>query len=102
MSISAASFASFARSAGLRRSTTWGVDLVCRAQAIGQCLQLIAAAGGQHDMGAFFGERLGGGRADALRCARDQDALAAQMEIHGITRLRMGCVWLDFVVGRNC
>jgi len=41
----------------------------------------------QPEMSAFFGERLGGGRADTLRGAGDQDAFAAQMEIHGITLL---------------
>ena len=57
------------------------------AQALGERLQLIAAAGGKPDMTAFLGENLRGGRADALRCAGYQDALAAQMEIHGMARL---------------
>ena len=61
-----------------------GVDLVRRAQPFGQRLQLIAAAGGQKEMATFLGEGFGGGGADALRCAGDQDALAAQMKIHGI------------------
>jgi hypothetical protein len=76
-------------SSGLRRSTTCGVDLVRRAQALGQRLQLIAAAGGKAEMAAFFGKGFGGGRTDAFRCAGDQDALAAQMEVHGIA-LSMG------------
>ena len=63
-----------------------GADLVGRAQALGQRLQLIAAAGREHDVTAFLGEGLGGGSANALRCAGDQDTLAAQMQIHGITR----------------
>jgi hypothetical protein len=37
-------------------------------------------------MTAFFGKGFGRRRADALRCAGDQDAFAAQMKIHGITR----------------
>jgi hypothetical protein len=41
---------------------------------------LIAAAGGKKQMATF----LGGGSTDALRCAGDQNALAAQMKIHGI------------------
>jgi hypothetical protein len=36
-------------------------------------------------MTAFFGKRFGGGRANTLGSAGDEDALAAQMEIHGIT-----------------
>ncbi|MGY4291054.1 hypothetical protein ACVWXO_010320 [Bradyrhizobium sp. LM2.7] len=47
-----------------------------RAQALGQRLELIAAAGGEQQMAAFLGERLGGGCADALGRAGDQDALA--------------------------
>jgi len=43
-----------------------GVDLVGRAQAVGEGFQLIATAGGQPDVGAFLGKGLGGGRADAL------------------------------------
>ena len=61
-----------------------GVDLVRRSQAFGECLQLIAAAGGQKQMATFLGEGFGGGGTDALRCAGDQNALAAQMQIHGI------------------
>jgi hypothetical protein len=38
-------------------------------------------------MATFLGKGLGGGSTDALRCAGDQDALAAQMEIHGIALL---------------
>ena len=64
-----------------------GVDLVRRSQALGQRLELIAAAGGQQQMAAFLGEGFGGRGADALRCAGDQDALAAQMKIHGICSL---------------
>ncbi len=64
-----------------------GVDLMGEAQAFGERLQLVAAAGREPDMAAFFGKGFGGGRANALRCACYQDALAAQMEIHGITRL---------------
>jgi hypothetical protein len=37
-------------------------------------------------MTTFFGKSFGGGGADALRCTGDEDALAAQMQIHGITR----------------
>ena len=68
-----------------------GVDLVRRAQPLGQRLQLIAAAGGEPQMAAFLGKGFGGGRANALRCAGDQDALAAQMQIHGIARLDGRC-----------
>ena len=64
-----------------------GVDLVRRAQAVGQRLQLIAAAGGEQEMAAFLGKGFGGGRANALGGAGDQDALAAQMQVHGISRL---------------
>src|SRR6185437_359761 len=60
-----------------------GVDLVRLAQPLGQRLELVAAARRQHQMRAFLGKRFGGGRADALRCAGDQDALAAQMKVHG-------------------
>jgi hypothetical protein len=48
---------------------------------------LIAAAGRKPEMSTFFGKSLGSGCADAFRCAGDQDALAAQMKIHGVTRL---------------
>ena len=76
-----------------------GVDLVRRAQPLGERLQLVAAAGGEPEMAAFLGEGFGGGRADALRCAGDEDALAAQMQIHGITR----CMGRSVdVVGGNC
>ena len=66
--MSEASFASRAISSALRRSTTCarGVDLVGRAQALGERLQLIAAAGGEAEMAAFFGKGFGRGRADAL------------------------------------
>jgi hypothetical protein len=70
MSISEASLASLAMSSGL--------------QPLGERLQLIAAAGGQHYMSAFLGERFGGRSPNALGRAGDQDALAAQMKIHGI------------------
>src|SRR5205085_9765918 len=63
------------------------VDLMGRAEPLGNRLQLIAAAGGKPDMSAFFGECFGSGRADAFRCACDQDTFAAQMEIHEISRL---------------
>lgn len=42
------------------------VDLVRRAQPLGQRLELIAVAGGEQEVSAFFGERFGGGFADAL------------------------------------
>src|ERR1700676_3489343 len=58
-----------------------------RAQPLAERLQLIAAAGRQPQMAAFFGEGFGGGRTNALRCAGDQDALATQMQIHGIFSL---------------
>ena len=61
-------------------------DLVRRAQPLGQRLQLLAVAGGQHDVAAFLGKGFGRSRANALGGAGDQDALAAQMQIHGITR----------------
>jgi hypothetical protein len=67
------------------------VDLVRRTQAVGERLQLIAAAGGEEQMTAFLGKGFGGRGADALRCAGDEDALAAQMQIHGITRCSGGC-----------
>ena len=62
-------------------------DLVRGAQALAQRLQLLAVAGGQHDVAAFLGEGFGGGGANALGGAGDQDALAAQMQIHGNSRL---------------
>jgi hypothetical protein len=55
-----------------------------RSQPLGQSLQLVAAAGRKHEMATFFGKGFGGRRTNALRCACDQDALAAQMQIHGI------------------
>ena len=58
-----------------------------RAQPFGQRLQRIAAAGREQQMAAFLGEGFGGGGTYALRCARNQDALAAQMQIHGSSRL---------------
>jgi hypothetical protein len=63
-----------------------GIDLMSRSQAFGQRLQLLAAARREPEMSAFFGKGFGGSRADALRCAGDQHALAAQMEVHGIAR----------------
>ena len=95
--MSAASFASLAMILRLAQVDDMGggVDLMRRAQPLGQRLQLIAAAGGEPEMAAFLGKGLGGGRANALRGAGDQDALAAQMKIHGIARLigrrLMGC-----------
>jgi hypothetical protein len=49
---------------------------------------------------AFLGKGFGGRRANALRCAGDQDAFAAQMKIHGNTLL-MGDIlggweWMNF------
>ena len=58
-------------------------DLVRGAQPLGQRFQLLAVAGGQHDVAAFLGKGFGRGRANALGGAGDQDALAAQMQIHG-------------------
>ena len=63
------------------------VDLVLRAQAIGQRLQRVAAAGGKAKVAAFLGEGFGGGRANALGGAGDENAFAAQMQVHGNTRL---------------
>ncbi|MGY3150445.1 hypothetical protein ACVWYQ_007444 [Bradyrhizobium sp. USDA 3397] len=63
-----------------------GVDLVRGAQTVGQRLELIAATRREEEMRAFLGEGLGGGCANALGRAGDQDALAAQMQIHGGTR----------------
>src|SRR3984893_7610759 len=56
------------------------------AQPIGERLQLIATARCEPEVAAFFGKGFGGGRANALRGAGDEDALAAQMQIHGTTR----------------
>ena len=67
-----------------------GADLVRRAQPLGERLQLLAVAGGQHDVAAFLGKGFGRGRANALGGAGDQDALAAQMQIHGNSRLGEG------------
>ena len=53
-------------------------------------------------MAAFLGKGFGGGRANALRCAGDQDALAAQMQIHGITRLSWERSDWDVAVNFNC
>src|ERR1041385_5135564 len=59
------------------------VDLVLRAQAISERLQRVAAAGGKATVAAFLGEGLGGGRANAFGGAGDENALAAQMQVHG-------------------
>ena len=64
-----------------------GVDLVGGAQPVGQRLQRIAAAGGEKQVAAFLGKGFGGGRANAFGRAGDEDALAAQMQIHGIFSL---------------
>jgi hypothetical protein len=72
-----------------------GVDLMYRSQTLGERLQLIAAAGGKAEMTAFLGKGLGGGRANALGGAGDQDALSAQMEIHG-GALLIGGSWGNF------
>src|SRR4029078_4598112 len=82
MSMSAASLARFARSSGLRTYTPWAVapllrvaqlhdmagraDLVRGAQPLGKRFQLLAVAGGQHDVAAFLGKGFGRGRAHAL------------------------------------
>src|SRR5437879_5559590 len=58
-----------------------------RAQPVGQRLQLIAAAGGKPEVAAFLGKGFGGGGTNALGRAGDEDALAAQMQIHGIFSL---------------
>ena len=90
--MSAASLASFAMSSRLAQVDDMGgrADLVRGAQPLGQRFQLLAVAGGQHDVAAFLGKGFGRGRANALGGAGDQDALAAQMQIHGITRLGEG------------
>ena len=56
-------------------------------KALGNGLELIAAASRQAKVAAFFGKGLGGRSPNALRGAGDQDAFAAQMKIHGTTRL---------------
>src|SRR6185312_13947977 len=63
------------------------VDLVLRAQAVGQRLQRIAGAGRKADMTAFLGEGFGRGRANAFGGAGDENALAAQVQVHGNSRL---------------
>ena len=73
-----------------------GVDLMRAAQALGQRLQLIAASRREPEMAAFRGKGFGGGRANALGGAGDEDALAAQMQIHGSTR------WLGEADDKNC
>ena len=90
--MSAASLTSLAMSSRLAQVDDMGgrADLVRGAQPLGQRLQLLAVAGGQHDVAAFLGKGFGRGRANALGGAGDQDALAAQMQIHGISRLGEG------------
>src|SRR5207249_8628261 len=56
-------------------------------QPVGQRLQCVAAAGGEPQMAAFLGKGFGGGRANALGGTGDQDALAAQVQIHGFFSL---------------
>ena len=65
-------------------------DLMRGAQPLGKRFQLLAVAGGQHDVAAFFGKGFGRGRANALGGAGDEDTLAAQVQIHGISRLGEG------------
>jgi hypothetical protein len=60
------------------------VDLVVGSQPVCQRLHLLHIAGREAEIAAFFGKRFRGRRADTLGCARDQDALAAQMKIHGM------------------
>ena len=90
--MSAASLASLCEVLRLAQVDDMGgrADLVRGAQPLGQRLQLLAVAGGQHDVAAFLGKGFGRGRANALGGAGDQDALAAQMQIHGISRLGEG------------
>jgi hypothetical protein len=64
-----------------------GIDLVSRSQALGNGLELIAAAGRKAQVAAFFGKGFGGRSPNALRGAGDQDAFVAQMKIHGTPRL---------------
>ena len=86
--MSAASFTSFSMSAGLRRSTTWAVASIwwVERRRSASAFQLIAAAGGEAEVAAFLRESFGRGRANTFGGAGDQDALAAQMQIHGNTR----------------
>jgi hypothetical protein len=69
-------------------------DLMRGAQAFGQCLHRLGAAGGQMHIAAFFGECFGGRSADAPRRAGDQHALAAQKKIDGLCSLT-SCVAID-------
>ena len=55
-----------------------------RSQAVRQRVQLVAAAGREAEIAAFFRKGFGGGGANALGGAGDQDALAAQMKVHGV------------------
>jgi hypothetical protein len=67
-----------------------GVDLMGRAEPVGERLQLLAVAGGKPQVATFLGEGFGGGSTYALGGACDQDALAAQMQIHGNSRFMRG------------
>ena len=64
-----------------------GVDLMRRAQTLGERLELVAAAGGEKEVTPFLGKGFGRRRANALGGAGDEDAFAAQMKVHGIARL---------------
>jgi len=63
------------------------VDLMRRSQPLGEGLQLVRRCGQLTGDGNLPRQGLGGGGTDALGRAGDQDALAAQMEIHGIALL---------------
>ena len=86
--MSAASVASRAMSSLLRRSTTQAVASIwCAARnRLASAVSCVAAAGGEEEMAAFLGEGFGGGRTDALGGAGDENALAAQMQVHGMSR----------------
>ena len=60
------------------------------AQPVGERGELVAAAGGEEQMAAFLGKSFGGGGTDALGGAGDEDALAAQMQVHGCLAWREG------------
>ena len=75
---------------GLRDDLLGGPDTGLDPKPFGERLQLFAVAGGQHDVGPFLRKGFGRGRANALGGAGDQDALAAEMQIHGISRLGEG------------
>ena len=70
-------------------------------QPVGERFQLLAVAGGQPDIAAFLGEGFGGGGANALGGAGDQNALAAQMQIHGNSRLLGGDIGKVGEIGRR-